>query len=142
MNSLLAFLAGAAMVLPSATVPRTVQGIPYVPLERNNITYSEPAPLNPGSLNFEDIKVWVGEGSNRCAFVIQFSPEDARYAYVFGYKWDGEAYGVDLVKDVVKAYPRLYAAWTDGSTQFPDFAYSVRRRFPDGLCKSCRHFQF
>ena len=35
---------------------------------------------------------------------------------MIGYKWDGDAYGVDLVKDVVKAYPRLYGAWTDGGT--------------------------
>lgn len=115
MNKLLTLLAGAAMILPAMAAPRTIQGQPYAQT-RADFKYQDPDPITPGNLNFDDIKVWVGEGENKCAFVIQFSPTDARYAYVIGYKWDGDAYGVDLVKDVVKAYPRLYGAWTDGGT--------------------------
>ncbi|MFR9166393.1 MAG: DUF5074 domain-containing protein [Dysgonomonas sp.] len=64
------------------------------------------------NFTFDDIKFWVGEGSNKAALVIQWNDgkpgEDAADALVWGYKWDGETTGYKMITDIAKFDPRFY----------------------------------
>lgn len=68
-----------------------------------------------GEFTFDMIENWSGEGQNRAALVIQWNMDngDGTYrdpaALVFGYRWDGEATGFDMVQTIVKNNPQLYA---------------------------------
>ena len=97
-----------------AYVPRTVQGIKYVPKEAvaDAVTLFE----NPddlavpeGDFTFDMIESWSGQGSNRAALVIQWNDPKESNALVFGYRWDGLATGVDMIRAVVADHPQLYA---------------------------------
>lgn len=88
----------------------TVQGVPV----DKALKISAPSNTTPGNFDFSDIEVWAGQGSNQCAVVLQWAVEDDQYAYVFGYRWDGDADGVDAVKAIVEADPQLFGGWTDG----------------------------
>lgn len=96
-------------------LPKTVQGIPYsstLPEIRPDMIFEDrmytAAP--DGQFTFDMIESWVGEGSNEAALVIQWNSGKAseKTALVFGYRWDGQATGIDMLKAVAKANPRLY----------------------------------
>ncbi len=101
------------------SLPRTVQGIDYastLPAAKQAkapaiAPASDPGDLGvpDGNFTFDMIESWAGEGENRAALVIQFNDEREKNALVFGYRWDGKATGVDMVKAIVEANPRLYA---------------------------------
>jgi hypothetical protein len=58
---------------------------------------------------FDDIVYWTGTGSNRAAIVIDFDGESTTdQALTWGFRWDGEANGRDMLVAVVTADPRLY----------------------------------
>ena len=64
---------------------------------------------NEDTFTFDDIKNWSGEGSNECAFVLQFNtPADEETAMVFGYRWDGDSKAADMLDAILKNNPRLY----------------------------------
>lgn len=48
------------------------------------------------AFSFTDIDHWVGEGSNQAALVIDWH-DDKTDALVWGYRWDGEATGEDML---------------------------------------------
>lgn len=54
-----------------------------------------------------EIEFWVGEGENRAALVIEWHDGKQPDAIVWGYRWDGEKTGFDMVKAIVQADPRL-----------------------------------
>lgn len=128
-KTLLAIAATAVLCTPAyaggstpKSLPRTVQGIDYaatLPAARGAATAIVPAsdyPSDPGDLGvpdgnftFDMIESWAGEGENRAALVIQFNDSREKNALVFGYRWDGQATGVDMIKAVAEANPRLYA---------------------------------
>lgn len=58
--------------------------------------------LLPGRLqavvsSFDDILHWVGEGANQAALVIQWNDGLEPVSLVWGYRWDGEATGLDML---------------------------------------------
>ncbi|MDN4754498.1 hypothetical protein QYZ87_08175 [Porphyromonadaceae bacterium W3.11] len=57
--------------------------------------------------SMNDIKFWVGEGENRAALVIEWHDDKHPDALVWGYRWDGEKTGIDMIKAIVEADPRL-----------------------------------
>lgn len=59
------------------------------------------------SFTFEDIQFWVGEGSKRAALVIDWNSDKKDHALVWGYRFDGEATGYDMLAAVAKADPRF-----------------------------------
>ena len=59
------------------------------------------------AFTFDDIQFWAGEGDNEAAIVIQWADENTPNAIVWGYRWNGEATGLDLAVAVAKADPRL-----------------------------------
>lgn len=53
-----------------------------------------------GNFNFDDIDFWVGEGSNQAALVIDWNDDKNPQSIAWGYRWDGEASGEDMLKAV------------------------------------------
>lgn len=89
--------------------PTTVQGIPYdfskVTVSARNMNLSVPATEN---FTMGDIDFWVGEGSKKAAFAVQWNDDRETNALVWGYYFDGNKCGIDLIRDIVQADPRLY----------------------------------
>ena len=56
---------------------------------------------------FDDIQFWTGEGSKQAAIVIQWADENTPNSIVWGYRWDGDATGLDMAIAVAEADPRL-----------------------------------
>lgn len=59
--------------------------------------------------SMDDIEFWVGEGSKRSALVIEWHDNKGPDALVWGYRWDGEKTGEQMVHEIIKADPRLSA---------------------------------
>lgn len=57
--------------------------------------------------SMDDILFWVGEGAKRAALVIEWHDGKTPDALVWGYRFDGEKTGFDMLYDVVAADPRL-----------------------------------
>ena len=113
----LAVLAGVTAAY--AFLPRTVQGIPYVPKDTGASVAAPTSSDNPfdpgydmeapdGEFTFDMIESWSGEGSKRAALVIQWNDDTEENALVFGYRWDGLATGADMIRAVVADNPQLY----------------------------------
>lgn len=60
--------------------------------------------------SFDDIAFWAGAGANRAALVLDWE-EDAteNQSLVWGYRWDGNATGADMLQAIVAADDRLFA---------------------------------
>ncbi|MDN4754267.1 hypothetical protein QYZ87_06965 [Porphyromonadaceae bacterium W3.11] len=67
------------------------------------------ASLRDGDPNFsmDDIEYWVGNGSKQAALVIEWHDGKSPDALVWGYRWDGDAHGIDMLRAIVKADKRL-----------------------------------
>jgi hypothetical protein len=61
------------------------------------------------AVTFDDIEFWVGSGSNRAAFVMDWNDGKTPQSLIWGYRWDGSATGEKMLHDVVAADPRLFA---------------------------------
>ncbi|MDH7502942.1 MAG: hypothetical protein QHJ82_09590 [Verrucomicrobiota bacterium] len=62
-----------------------------------------------GAATFDDVEFWVGTGANRAALVLDWNDGKSPEAFVWGYRWDGEATGLDMLRAVVEADDRLFA---------------------------------
>jgi len=49
------------------------------------------------AFTFDDIEYWVGTGSNRAALVIDWNDGKNHQSLAWGYRWDGTAYGADML---------------------------------------------
>lgn len=58
------------------------------------------------SFTFDDIKFWVGEGENKAALVIDWY-DDKGPTLVWGYRWTGEANGLDMINAIAEADTRM-----------------------------------
>ncbi len=56
---------------------------------------------------FDDIDFWVGEGENRAALVIRWNDGKKPDGLVWGYRWDGNATGADMLEAIATSDPRL-----------------------------------
>ncbi|RRD63122.1 Ig-like domain-containing protein [Tannerella forsythia] len=86
---------------------RLVQGLVHpVPLSDKEI--DQPLSLRADqSFTFDDIKYWVGKGQNRAALVIEWHDGNDPDAIVWGYRWNGNASGLDMISAIAEADPRL-----------------------------------
>lgn len=94
-------------------VPRTVQGIKYTQTQKESDVVFQDMPdpddiAGDCSFTMDMIQNWTGEGENQAALVIQWNVDGEATALVFGYRWDGQATGADMLKAVAKNNPRLY----------------------------------
>ena len=112
---------GATILKPELqyrNVPRTVQGTDYrstLPENMRKAVAESDYPEDPddlavpdGDFTFDMIESWTGEGANKAALVIQWNDSKEKNALVFGYRWDGQATGADMIRAVVAANPQLY----------------------------------
>lgn len=72
--------------------------------------YSKSIQTKAGANSFtmDDVKFWVGNGSKKALLIVQWNDGKNPEALVWGYKWDGEAHGVDMILAIAKADPRFY----------------------------------
>ncbi len=59
-------------------------------------------------MTFDDIDVWVGQGQNEAALVIDWNDGPAELVKVWGFRWDGTATGADMLMAVCQADASLY----------------------------------
>lgn len=57
--------------------------------------------------SMNDILFWVGEGSKRAALVIEWHDDKTPDALVWGYRFDGDKTGYDMLNAIVAADPHL-----------------------------------
>lgn len=128
MKKICLFLAAFCVLTLGATIlkpefqhrnyPRTVQGTDYrstLPEDIRKAAAKSDYPEDPGDLavpdgdfTFDMIENWTGEGANKAALVIQWNDSKEKNALVFGYRWNGQATGADMIRAVVAANPQLY----------------------------------
>ncbi|PWN64754.1 DUF5074 domain-containing protein [Chryseobacterium oncorhynchi] len=92
-----------------------VQGVPRNDLSGN--TQLNIINNTTTTISFSDVQYWVGTGSNQAAFVVQWNDSKNPDALVWGFKWDGNATGEDMLKAIAKADHRFYTLLYQG-TQF------------------------
>jgi hypothetical protein len=93
----------------------TVQGVP-----RNDIQGAGSSQLNTTvttNINFSDIQYWVGSGTNEAAFVVQWNDSKNPDALVWGFRWNGNATGEDMLRAIAQADHRFFTLLYPG-TQF------------------------
>jgi len=84
----------------------TVQGVPRNDLKTNSIKKHQSKKTD---FSMDDIVYWVGTGSNKAAFVVQWNDAKNPDALVWGFRWDGTATGEDMLKAIAKADKRFYS---------------------------------
>jgi hypothetical protein len=75
------------------------------------------AALN-AAMTFDDIDVWVGQGANRAAMVVDWNNGPSELVKVWGFRWDGQATGADMVLAICQADAQFYAMGSLGSWGF------------------------
>lgn len=50
--------------------------------------------------SFDDIRYWTGAGTNRAALVLQWNDGINPASIAWGYRWDGEATGLDMLRAI------------------------------------------
>jgi len=68
------------------------------------------------AVTFDDIQFWVGQGSHSAALVIDWNDGKGNESLIWGYRWDGEATGADMLLAVITADTRLYVDGTGWDT--------------------------
>jgi hypothetical protein len=74
----------------------------------NGVVLPKPVSKSPYNYTFNDVQFWVGEGSNRAMFIVLWPDGKIPVALAWGYKWNGEKHGVDMVFDIAKVDSRLF----------------------------------
>lgn len=79
--------------------------------------FSISAPNYDTDFTMEDIVFWVGDENceNRAALVIDWYEEGKGITLVWGYRWNGDAYGIDMLKAIAAADSRLYLLLYQGT---------------------------
>ncbi len=61
-----------------------------------------------GAFDFTDIQFWVGTGSKKAGLIIDWKDGKNPASLAWGYRWDGDKKGEDMLAAIVRADPRLY----------------------------------
>jgi hypothetical protein len=74
-------------------------------------------------MTLDEIDFWVGQGANRAALAIDWNDADtaagrSERVKVWGFRWDGQATGADMVQAVCRADSSLYAMGSLGGWGF------------------------
>ncbi|MCP9612473.1 DUF5074 domain-containing protein [Coprobacter tertius] len=109
--------------LQAQQTPTTVQGHPY---DFSRVKTQTPV-KKPGNLKgqtdlsftMDKIENWTGKGAKRAALVVQWFIDKGEkvdtVALVWGYRWDGEATGANMIEAIAKADPRFYILGLPGT---------------------------
>lgn len=52
------------------------------------------------AFSMNDVKFWVGNGSNTAVFVIDYNDGINPHSFAWGYRWDGSATGYDMLQAI------------------------------------------
>ena len=75
---------------------------------------------------FDDINYWVGEGTNRCAVVVDFNDGSvANSSFAWGYRWNGDAPNMKAILDEIAADDPRFASFVSSSGWVNGFGYDV-----------------
>lgn len=113
MKKIYLFMLVFVACLVTSTAQVKVQGVPRADLKNEYKTLKNQH--KDTNFTFDDIDYWVGEGQNQAALVVQWNDEKNPDALVWGYKFDGEKKGIDMVLAIAKADPRFYTLVLEGS---------------------------
>lgn len=130
MKKLIITLVACASLTLSAGA-RTVQGRPWpgnhASTHPSRVAALSDYPEDPTSPDGENhdfdvsqIENWSGTGSNSAYLVIQWNTAGETNAKVFGYRFDGEKTGIDMIMAVAAANPQFYFL-----THYTDYGYTV-----------------
>lgn len=89
----------------------TVQGVPRS--EVKNTTLKKQA--KNSNFTMDDVVYWVGTGSNKAVLAIQWNDQKNPDALVWGFRWDGNATGEDMIKAIAKVDKRFYTLLYQGT---------------------------
>ncbi len=92
----------------------TVQGVPRNDIQGISNQLNTTVATN---INFSDIQYWVGSGTNEAAFVVQWNDSKNPDALVWGFRWNGNATGEDMLRAIAQADHRFFTLLYPG-TQF------------------------
>lgn len=106
MRKILSIFFLTALLIGNISAQVTVQGQPH-PMAKHTPTKARPQFKSDTNFTFNDIKFWVGSGSKKAALVIEWHDGKSPDALVWGYRWDGEANGLDMIVAIAHADPRL-----------------------------------
>ena len=115
MRKILSLFFVMALCVVGLSAQGLVQGQPH-PSAPNVLAKTKSQLRADASFSFDDIQFWVGSGSKRAALVIEWHDGNRPDAMVWGYRWDGEATGHDMIVAIAQADPRLvlltqYTGW-------------------------------
>ena len=78
---------------------------------------------------FNDIRCWIGEGTNRCAVVVDFNDGGiGDRSFAWGYRWNGEAPNVKAILDAITARDsrlKMFASTSQYGSYIEAFAYDA-----------------
>ncbi len=63
---------------------------------------------------FDDVQYWVGEGENKALLVIDWNDSVSPESYAWGYRFDDEVTGEQMLSDITDADSRFYAEMSGG----------------------------
>ncbi len=89
----------------------TVQGVPRS--EVKNIMSKKQS--KNSNFTMDDVVYWVGTGSNKAVLAIQWNDQKNPDALVWGFRWDGNATGEDMIKAIAKVDKRFYTLLYQGT---------------------------
>lgn len=79
--------------------------------------------------SFNDIKCWVGNGTNQCAVVVDFNDGgDGSRSFAWGYRWNGDAPNVKAILDEITVYDtrlKMFASSSQFGSYIEAFAYDA-----------------
>ena len=84
------------------------------------------APCLAHALSFDDIRFWVGEGTNRMVVVIDWNVPDAPSSLAWGYRWNGAAPAMArAISDIAREDNRLhyFSSQSQWGTSVDGFGY-------------------
>ncbi len=95
----------------------SVQGVPRNDIQQKSAVKKQVSKNTASAADFTQIKYWVGTGANQAAFVVQWNDGKNADALIWGFRWDGNATGEDMLKAIAKADRRFFSLLYQG-TQF------------------------
>ena len=95
----------------TANADLKVQGVPYkkVPGSAKRMQTPQRASATGGITGLDDIRFWAGDGYKRAAIVFQWNVDGETHSRAYGYRFNSEATGFDMLKAVVEEAPELFA---------------------------------
>ncbi len=103
----------ACFITVTSTAQITVQGVPRT--EVSTPKHLKKPAQKDANFTFDDIQYWVGEGEKKAALVVQWNDTKTPDALVWGYKFDGDKKGIDMLLEIAKVDPRFYLLVMEGT---------------------------